>query len=244
MFTTTTTSTQASPIEPSSFYNFKTNQHESFSIPSTEDPFKHFKNFFTSTTIKPTTTKLQKKNDFNFPTNKQKTTSTTVSPAQSHLPTLSQRPNSFHYGLNVKKSTTAYPFYKSFIAQGPYEFKDFEFNHLQSTTSTVHPPVAHSFPTKTTTTTTQRTPSISAFLSSTILSDYTTPESNTSSTRNPIFDVYLKRVSQTTKSPYDFGNFGEYFKTTSTISTPISRSLNLLGANSNTAAFIENPQQK
>lgn len=240
MFTTTTTSTQASPIEPSSFYNFKTNQHESFSIPSTEDPFKHFKNFFTSTTIQPTTTKRQKKNDFNFPTNKPKTTSTTVSPAQPHLPTLSQRPNSFYYGLNVKKSTTAYPFYKSFTAQNPYEFKEFEFNHSQSTTSTVHPLFAHSFSTKTPTATTQR----SAFLSSTISSDYASPESNTSSTRNPIFDVYLKRVSLTTKSPYDFGNFGEYFKTTTTISTPINRSLNLLGANSNPAMVVENPQQK
>lgn len=237
--TTTTTSTQASPIEPSSYYNFNKNQQELFSIPSTEDPFKHFKNFFTSTTIKPNTTKYQKKSEFSFSTNKPKTTSTTVSPAQSHLST------SFQYGINVKKSTTAYPFYKSFTTQNPYEFRDFEFSHSQSTTSTMRSPFVHSKSTKTTTATTQSTPSRSAFIPSTFPSEGTTPESITSSsTRNPIFDVYLKRVSLTTKSPYDFGNFKEYFKTTSTISTPINRSLvNLLSANSNPAVFIQSPEQ-
>lgn len=224
MLTTTTTSTQAP------------NHHESFSIPSTEDPFKYFKKFFITTTNKPTTTKLQKKNDFNFSTNKPKTTSTTASPAHSHLSTLSQHPNSY-YDLDVIRSTTVSPFLKLFTAQNSYKFKDVETIQSKLTSSTVHTPIANSFSTKTIIVSTQRTPPVST-------SDYTSPESNTSSTRNPIFDVYLKRVLLTTKSPYDFGNFREYFKTISTMSTPTKHSLNLLRANSNPATFIENPQQK
>lgn len=51
-----------------------------------------------------------------------------------------------------------------------------------------------------------------------------------STTRNPIFDLYLKRLASTTKSPYDFGNLGQYFKTT----TLNPRFLNnLFGADSN-----------
>lgn len=250
LFTTTTTSTQAPPIEPSSFYKFNTNQQEPFSIPSTEDPFKRFNNFFTSTTTKPTTTKHQRKTDFHFSTKKPKTTSTTVSPTQSHTTTttLSHRPliNSFHYGSNAKKSTTAYPFYKLFTTQNPNAFKEFEFE-FETTSSTMRSPFAHSSTKpkpRTPATTTQRAPFRSALLTSTISSDHILPESVTSSTRNPIFDVYLKRVSLTTKSPYDFGNFGEYFKTTSTTLPPNDRSLNLLGANSNSAPFTENLQQK
>lgn len=245
--TTTTTST-ASPIEPSSFYTkfFNTNQQEPFSIPSTEDPFNQFKNFFTSPTIKSTTATIPKKNDFKFSTKKPNTASTTVSPAQSYEPTLSQRPtiDPFYYGLNFKKNNAAYPFYKTFTTtKNPEEITEFKFNHLQTTSSTVHPPLAHSIPAKTFTVT-QSTPFISAILSSTISSDHTSSKAIVSSTRNPIFDVYLKRVSLTTKSPYDFGNLAEYFKTTSTIPTPTDRSLNLLSANSNPVALSENLQQK
>lgn len=47
------------------------------------------------------------------------------------------------------------------------------------------------------------------------------------STRNPIFDLYLNRA-KTTRSPYNFDNFAEYFKT----STPKPKfAFNLLGSN-------------
>lgn len=174
-----------------------------------------------------------------------RTTSTTTSPIESQLSTSSTRPtiSPFYYGFNFKKITTIYPSYKSFTTQNPFGFKEFEFNHLQTTSTTVHTPFAFSFPL--TTTTTQSTLSKSAQIASTSpLQDHTPlpPDSLASSTRNPVFDVYLKRVASTTKNPYDFANFGQYFKTTTTTSTPFS--FNLLSANSNTAAFSENIQRK
>lgn len=109
----------------------------------------------------------------------------------------------------LRKSTTStYPFYKAFTQQNSSEYKEIEFNQLQSTSSTMHSPFAHTIPTKTTTESIQKKSQLRKQF------NYAIPETNASSTRNPIFDVYLKRVSLTTKSPYDFGNFKEYFKTT------------------------------
>lgn len=75
--------------------------------------------------------------------------------------------------------------------------------------------------------------------------DYQEPSS--SSTRNPIFDVYLKRKAATTKSPYDFGNFGVFNKGT-TRNPRFSQNyfgansqLNPVAANSN-AGHIEQQQ--
>lgn len=58
---------------------------------------------------------------------------------------------------------------------------------------------------------------------------------STMSTRNPVFDVYLKRLASTTKSPYNFENFAQYFKTSS--ANP-KYAYNLFGAHSNTNATM------
>lgn len=50
-----------------------------------------------------------------------------------------------------------------------------------------------------------------------------------SSTRNPVFDVYLKRKGEATKNPYDFNNFGIFNK--GTTATP-RFAQNYFGANS------------
>lgn len=243
MFTTTTTTTTLDPpIDPSSFFNFHTSQQEPFSIPSTEDPFKHFKNYFTSTTTKPPMTRSRKQFEFGFFTNKQKATSATISPIKSQQFTSSISPtnNPFYYGIDFKKIT---PTYNAFTTQNPFAFKEFEFNYMQTTSTTVSTPFAFSFP-STTTTTTQSTPSKSASLAITSPPDHT-ELSLPPSTRNPVFDVYLKRIASTTKNPYDFANFANYYKSTTSTSTPFS--YNFLDMNSNTAAaaaFSEILQRK
>lgn len=271
---TTTTSTLAPPIEPSSFYNFNTNQQEPFSIPSTEDPFRYFKSFFTSTTttttktttVKSTTSKPQNQFTFDLLNDKQKPIGTTAPPIESIIPS-SARPaiNPFYFGFNFKKTTTN-PFYKfpSSTKQNPYDFKEFDFNHLPTTSSTVHPSflslysistthapqslLSFTTPSTTTTTTTPSTaiqskPNESAFaVVNTNSPEFSQINQLPTTTRNPVFDLYLKRVSSTTKNPYDFGNLGQYFKTTTTVPTPFS--FNLLGANSDTAEFNATVQQK
>lgn len=170
---------------------------------------------------------------------KSKTTSTTAyPPIEPFVPTQpSPRPtiNPFYYGFNFfkQKTTTNYPFYKFppyTTTQNPSAVKEFELNQLQSSPS----------PNFSFTTTTKSTPIIeSAYLVSTSSPESVQPEP--SSTRNPVFDLYLKRIASTTKNPYDFGNFKHYFKTTTTVQTPFS--FNLLGANSNTAALNATQEQ-
>lgn len=53
--------------------------------------------------------------------------------------------------------------------------------------------------------------------------------SSSSSTRNPVFDVYLSRKAATTRNPYDFNNFGIFNKGT-TASPKFAQ--NYFGANS------------
>lgn len=271
--TTTTTTTQAPSIDPSSFYNFNQNHQEPFSIPSTEDPFRHFKNFFTSTTTKtttskPTIAKFHNQFAFDLLTDKQKTmTTSTIYPFESIIPTSSPRPtiNPFYFGFNIKsttpKTTTNFPFFKFnsvSTTKNPYDFREFEFNHLQTTPSTISPKFAqYSIPTLQTplflqfttttmpTTTTKKSQSTSIETQApfaTKSTEYPKSEPISTTTRNPVFDIYLKRVASTTKNPYDFGNFGQYFKKTTTIHTPFS--FNLFGSNSNRDTLNTAFQQK
>lgn len=185
-------------------------------------------------------------------TDKPKTTSTTAYPFEPFYPIQQQSPrptiNPFYYGFNfIKKSTTSYPFYKfpSIAAQNPTDLKEFEFNQLQTASSTVSPQFVAPAYFPFTTTTTESTPNIeSAYAVSTSSPEYAQPPDTlqSSSTRNPLFEIYLKRIASTTKNPYDFGNFKQYFKTTTTVQTPYA--YNLLGANSNTATLNATPEQK
>lgn len=243
------------------------NQQEPLSIQSTEDPYK---NLFTST-IATTTTPLpmfnkQNKNTFDlndpnnfhqpynsdFTTKRNELTTkipiplTTTTTKQS-FHTERQTINPFYYGFNYKKSTTSYPFFKSFTftttkpTKNPYHFNENSYlNQIQTTSSTVNtsfasyvsstPSIYSPFVTPTTTTT-LNTPIESSFVINKNPSENPKIEEVLSSTRNPVFDLYLKRTASTTKNPYNFRSFGQFFKTTTT--NP-KFAFNLFGANSNT----------
>lgn len=160
--------------------------------------------------------------------------------------------NPFYFGFNFKKTTTRKPFYNipSNANQNSNDSKDFGLNQLQTSSSTVHPqwslhsistahtPLVSFLPlTMTTSSNAANEPTIAEIKTS-------SPESNQflTSFRNPVFDIYLKRVASTTKNPYNFGNFGQYFKPTTTIPTPFS--LNLLGASNNFATFNTTSQRQ
>lgn len=229
------------------------NQQEPFSIQSTEDPYK---NFFTST-IATTTTPKQNKNtfdlkdptNFNQPYNSDFTTKrnelttkinnpiplTTTTKKPFHLLTERQTINPFYYGFNYKKSTTSYPFFKSFTftttkpTKIPYHFNENSYlNQIQTTSSTVNT----SFASYVSSTPSIYTPIESSFVNNNNSTE--NPKTEEASTRNPVFDLYLKRTASTIKNPYYFGSFGQFFKTAT--SNP-KFAYNLFGANSNTATL-------
>lgn len=234
MITTSTTTLAPAPtsFKPSSYNNqFNSHQQEPYPFQSTEDPHKYS---ITSTTTINYDEQNNRRETFESTTERFKPID-----FEKKFTTSTQRPtiNSFYYGFNFTKSSTQYPFLKSFTfttTKSPYNFEHFQnsyFNDIK-TTSTV-PPTQKSI----ITTTTQQPPSAprssipfayTAETPSPVF--YSQPEMITPSTRNPVFDLYLKRLSSTTKNPYDFGNLGQYFKTT-TINPRFPN--NLFGANSN-----------
>lgn len=228
---TTTTTTQApTPFDQSYMNNLYMNQQQ-LSTQSTEDPYKFYYSSTTTTTTKTTTTSAPPfsynnynsynvnkniNNNYdnynNHNNNAPPTKPTTTTQTASNRPTISP----FYYGLDYykkQKTTTLAPLFNSFATsstKNPYEHNNFEnsyFNQLQKTTSTIKPSSLYTYST---------TPP---------------PPPPPPTTRNAIFDVYLKRLASTTKSPYNFENFG-FFK--STTANP-KYSYNLFGANSNSA---------
>lgn len=167
-------------------------------------------------------------------------TSTTITTTTSEHPTI----NPFYYGINHTKTSTRFPFKSFSTTKSPYNFDNFHNNYFndKKTTSTVIPSYFsalvsesttlhtphESFTTKTSTitipTTKTRTTTVqpSTHSSDTAAFIYSSEaplpvfkaQPIITTTRNPVFDLYLKRLSSTTRSPYDFGNFRQYFKTT------------------------------
>lgn len=132
-------------------------------------------------------------------------------------PVVTRTNSPFYYGLNYGQSKSS------------------------TTTTTRFPPYrspSSTSPPTTRTTTTTKSPFVfgHVFTSSSPAPTKTTKGSSSSSTRNPVFDVYLNRLNSTTRSPYNFDNFAQYFKT----STSKPRySYNLVGANSQALAVSQ-----
>lgn len=225
-------------------------------------PFNHDKSLqfnrtqydFTSSTQFPsnvTTTAPSAKTTATFPTS--------VSPnTSSHPPAV----NPFYFGLNYFKSkSTRYPsLFKSFTitsTKSPYDFNNFENSYLKqshTTSTTVNPSYVitthapQEFQTFTTNTNPLPESRPNAAIDNNTSDLYTvqpetqlpsvqpssTQKSQPTTTRNPLFDLYLKRLASTTKSPYNFENYGQFSKT-STVNPKFA--LNLFGANTNTATF-------
>lgn len=147
------------------------------------------------------------------------TTTTTVRPSTKISP--------YYYGLLTHSDkTTKSPFvFNSFLTSSTTK-SPFNFGNYFSTSKRSSSPTTTTTrkPTYTTRTTSTRSPYFSSTSSSSSSSHASSP------TRNPVFDVYLKRLASTTKSPYNFENFAQYFKT-STANPKFS--YNLFGANSN-----------
>lgn len=254
---TTTTTTQApTPFDQSYMNNLYMNQQQ-LSTKSTEDPYKFYYSSTTTTTTSapPYSYNYNSYNANNNNNNNNNAnnninqynynqyTSTTPPPSPPSTTTsIQSAPNRptispFYYGLDFykkQKSTTLAPLFNSFATsstKNPYDFNNFEnsyFNQLQKT-STIEPPPYYAY------TSTAAPPppppppieSTTAPPAAAIAAYY----SQQTSTRHSIFDVYLKRVASTTKSPYNFENFG-FFKSSTT--NP-KFSYNLFGANSNSA---------
>ncbi|XP_037032459.1 A disintegrin and metalloproteinase with thrombospondin motifs 1 isoform X2 [Bradysia coprophila] len=210
--TTTTTTTTPTPTTTKPTYAPQSTKNY-FSDPffyryytsksTTEDPYKYY-------TQSSTPFDYYKFYDLSSPTT---TTTTTTQPPTKR--TISP----YYFGLNYQKDqkTSTKFYYNSYpttsttptTKKTPYVYSNY-FSTSPSTrwTTTTAAP--------TTTTTTTVSP--------------TAKKSQSSYTRNPVFDVYLKRLASTTKSPYNFENFAQYFKTSTT--NP-KFSYNLFGANSN-----------
>lgn len=203
----------------------------------------------TTTTPTPTTTKTTRapqstKNYFNDPffyryyTSK----STTEDPYKYYTHSSTQFDYYSFYDLSSTTTTTTTTQPPSKRTISPYYF-GLNYQKDQKTSTKFY---FNSYPTTSTTTTT-KTPYVYSNYFSTSPSRWTTAspskttvstttvsptvkKSQSSYTRNPVFDVYLKRLASTTKSPYNFENFAQYFKT-STQNPKFS--YNLFGANSN-----------
>lgn len=255
---TPTTTTQApTPFDQSYMNNLYMNQQQ-LSTKSTEDPYKFYindnnnakDNSYNSNNNQNQHTDHNQHNHNNYnPYNFDYSSSTTTTPPPPPPPpppstpitatiqTASNRPtiSPFYYGLDYykkqKTTTTLAPLFNSFATSStnnPYEFNNFEnsyFNQLQKTTSTIKPSSYYTY------TTTPPTPPPAPPIDSTAEAIAAYYNSQQATTRNSVFDVYLKRLASTTKSPYNFENFG-FFKS----STPNPKySYNLFGANSNSA---------
>lgn len=224
--------------------NLYYNQQQ-YSTQSTEDPYKYYSSTTTTTTSAPSSSynynhlnnnNNNYNNNYNYNTNQYYDYSTTKT--TTRRPTI----NPFYYGLDFYKNHKSTPFVFNPISitttKSPYNFDNFDLSHLnqlQTTSSTVSPLLYYSSTTQPTTT---PTPS---FVPSSTPSPYIAPLDTTtygkfsflinkSPTRNPAFDLYFKRLASTTKSPYDFENFGQFNKRTT--ANP-QYAYNLFGANSN-----------
>lgn len=232
---TTSAPVPSSSPKPSPIFNnqFNSLQPEPNPIQST-DPFNPIYDEPNNIRRDPIESTTERFESYHFdPIIHTSTTTTTITTTTSERPTI----NPFYYGINYTKTSTQFPFKSFTTTKSPYNFDNFQNKYFndKKTTSTVIPPYIpalvpestslhtpyESFTQKssTTTTTTVQPPTLSndtaAFIYS---SDAPITVYNAqpiiSTTRNPVFDLYLKRLSSTTKSPYDFGNLGQYFKRT------------------------------
>ncbi|XP_055694751.1 A disintegrin and metalloproteinase with thrombospondin motifs like isoform X2 [Lutzomyia longipalpis] len=163
------------------------------------------------------------------------TPSTTARPFpsfyQQTTPTTTRAPFTFKFKSFFDTTPVAAPY-------PPYQWQ------RETSAAPTYPP----FPTTTTTTTTTPPPpppppsttsmywpfstKINPFYYGLHNQQNSAPSTPRTTTRNPLFDLYLSRIATTTKNPYNFENFGFYSK--STTKNPPAYLNNFLGSNSNT----------
>lgn len=247
----TSSTTPAPPPNDQSYLNNLYLNQQQYSTQSTEDPYKYYySSTSTSTTTTTTTTPYppysydnnnnnlnnNQQNDYNQYQNDY--TSSTTAPSTttrvSHMYRSKSRPtiNPFYYGIDYYKSqkTTRLPIFKSFVitsTKSPYDFNNFENSYFSHASAHSSPSSSYRLMTsalpapdqpsaRSTATTTQPPPPTSTF-------------APLKTAKHSVFDLYLKRLASTTRSPYNFENFGQYNKQTT--KNP-NYSHNLFGANS------------
>lgn len=199
---TTTKTTTRAPQSTKNYFNDPFFYRYYTSKSTTEDPYKYY-------------TQSSTQFDYYSFYDLSSTTTTTTTTQPPTKRTISP----FYYGLNYQKDqkTSTKFYFNSYPTTSTTTTtkKPYVYSNYFSTSPSV-PPSAAPTATSKPTTVSYNSPTVK--------------KSQSSYTRNPVFDVYLKRLASTTKSPYNFENFAQYFKTSTT--NP-KFSYNLFGANSN-----------
>lgn len=204
--TPTTTKTTRAPQSTKNYFSDPFFYRYYTSKSTTEDPYKYYTQ---------SSTQFDYYSFYDLSSTTTTTTTTTQPPTKRTI-------SPYYFGLNYQKDQkTSTKFY----------FNSYPTTSTTTTTTKKNPYVySNYFSTSPSTRWTTAYPSAVPTTTTTTTVSPTVKKSQSSYTRNPVFDVYLKRLASTTKSPYNFENFAQYFKTSTT--NP-KFSYNLFGANSN-----------